>query len=157
MPILSVTKEKNKSNQNSHDTWDKPLSQINPYNYTNNKQALSDKVIYYTQPWGSSKVQFSNQSLWTHKARKGRVSIVRRKQTTEIRSPTFRNFPSSTNFLRGPWIVEFTVDLGELSAPTVLILKLYGCTFLHKGGGATPDNYKRFELSTIRKKNEHQA
>jgi hypothetical protein len=69
--------------------------------------------------------------------------------------PTFLNFPSSTNFLRGAWIVEFTVDLGELSALCVLIFEPFGCTFLHKGGGATPDNYKRFEknMSTMWKKN----
>ena len=55
---------------------------------------------------------------------------------------TFRNFPSSTNFLRGAWMVEFTTDLGEPSVLTVLRLEPFGCTFLHKGGGATPDNYK---------------
>lgn len=66
--------------------------------------------------------------------------------------PTFLNFPSSTNFLRA-WIVEFTVDLGEFSALCVLIFEPFGCTFLHKGG-ATPDNYRRFEknISTMWKK-----
>lgn len=26
------------------------------------------------------------------------------------------------------------------------IFEPFGCTFLHRGGGATPDNYKRFEI-----------
>lgn len=37
-------------------------------------------------------------------------------------------------------MVEFTVDLGELSALTMLWFGPFGCPFLHKGGGATPDN-----------------
>ena len=55
---------------------------------------------------------------------------------------TFRSFPSSTTFLRGAWIVELTVDLGEPSAATVLRLGPFGGTFLQSGGGATLDNCK---------------
>lgn len=42
-------------------------------------------------------------------------------------------------------MVEFTDDLGELSVFTVLMFWPLGCRFLHKGGGATPDNYIRGE------------
>ena len=75
-------------------------------------------------------------------------SDAKRGGTTE---PTFRNFPSPTNFLRGAWIVGFTVDLGELSPPRVLRFGPLGNTFLHKGGGATLDNCKKGKqnMSTI--------
>ena len=59
--------------------------------------------------------------------------------------PTFRNFPSPTNFLRGAWIGEFTVDLGELSVLSVVRFWPFGSTFLHNGGGATLDNCKEQE------------
>lgn len=39
-------------------------------------------------------------------------------------------------------MVVFTTDLGEPSVLPVLRLEPLGCTFLHKGGGATADNYK---------------
>lgn len=37
-------------------------------------------------------------------------------------------------------MVELTVDLGELSGLRTLGFGPFGCAFLHKGGGATPDN-----------------
>lgn len=51
-------------------------------------------------------------------------------------------------------MVEFTVDLGEVSALSELRFWPLGCTFLHKGGGATPDNYRRGEqkISNVVKK-----
>jgi len=54
-------------------------------------------------------------------------------------------------------MVEFTDDLGELSVFTVLRFWPLGCRFLHKGGGATPDNYRRGEqkISNFVKKNGH--
>lgn len=54
---------------------------------------------------------------------------------------TLRNFPSSTNFLRGACMIEFTVDL-ELSVPSEFRLDPFCCVFLHKGGGAIADNCK---------------
>lgn len=39
-------------------------------------------------------------------------------------------------------MLEFIVDLEELSAVSVLGFGPFGCTFLHKGGGATADNCK---------------
>lgn len=54
-------------------------------------------------------------------------------------------------------MVEFTVDLGELSALTVLWFGLFGCAFLHIGGGATPDNcemqgiQEHLFISTVKK------
>lgn len=39
-------------------------------------------------------------------------------------------------------MVEFTVDLGELSVP-VLRFGPFCWTFLHRAGGATPDNCKQ--------------
>lgn len=55
---------------------------------------------------------------------------------------TFRNFPSSTNFLRGACMIEFTVDLEQLSAPSEFRLDPFCCVFLHNGGGAMADNCK---------------
>lgn len=39
-------------------------------------------------------------------------------------------------------MVELTVDLGELSAPSMVRFGPFCWKFLHKGGGATPDNCK---------------
>lgn len=57
--------------------------------------------------------------------------------------PTFLSLPSSTNFLLGAWIVEFTTDLGELSVLSAHGFGPFICMFLHIGGGAKPDNCKR--------------